>query len=75
MLEWCTNSKNTIHAFSLGLLKGMKGEKHPMAKLTKFKVLKIRSLKGQYTYFQLAKKYKVSYQLIGQIMLNKIWKN
>lgn len=43
-LEWCTCSENTTHSFENGLQKGMKGEMHPMRKLTEAKVLEIKNL-------------------------------
>ena len=41
-LEWCTPSENMRHAVKTGLFADLKGEKNPSAKLSSFKVQRIR---------------------------------
>lgn len=43
-LEWCTQSENTIHAYSLGLIKINKGLKHHRSKITTEIIKKIKEL-------------------------------
>lgn len=42
-LEWVTHSGNAKHAFATGLMKTMRGEKHPSSNLTANEVLAIRA--------------------------------
>jgi hypothetical protein len=51
------------------------GETQWLAKLTDEKVRKIRQLKGEYTYSQLAKIFNVSPSTIGLIIQRKTWKH
>lgn len=74
-LEWNTRKENSNHAVSIGLLKI--GENHHKAKLTEEQVIEIRELYTQkkYTLKVLAKMYDVSFQQIGRIINNKLWKH
>ena len=74
-LEWSTFSDNTKHAYRMGLMKGMKGEKSPQSKLTDIQVKEIRELKGKLIQQEIADIYNVCRQTISYIHLNKIWKH
>lgn len=73
-LEWCSHKDNAKHASKFGL--SAYGNRLPQAKLDPSSVKKIRKIYsyGMYTYFDLAKKFDVSYQLIGLVIKNKIWR-
>lgn len=70
-LEWNTRSENIQHAFSIGLSKAKKGEKHNMSKLTTQQVLAIR--KDNRIQREIAKDYNVSRVQISHIKRKKIW--
>lgn len=72
-LEWCTQQENIIHAFSMGLMKGAKGEKASAAKLTEIQVLAIRADKRR--PYEIAKDYPVSYSMVLDIVNGKYWKH
>ena len=74
-LEWSTFSDNTKHAYRMGLMKGMKGEKSPQSKLTDIQVKEIRELKGKLIQEEIASIYNVCRQTISSIHRNINWKN
>lgn len=76
-LEWCTNSENTIHAFKIGLMKGLKGSNNPMSKLTEVEVREIRLLysTNKFTLLELGSRYNVKYNTISRIINYKVYKD
>lgn len=76
-LEWCTYKHNIIHAFKNGLssARDMKGEEHPMSKLTKQEVAEIREKfnSGKFSQMHLSEIYKTSLSNIGSIVKNNSW--
>ena len=74
-LEWVTDLENRKHAKEIGLMK--KGEKHPMAKLSKEQVLEIRRLwaTGNYLKIELSRMYKVDPTTIKNIVDRRQWKH
>ena len=74
-LEYVTRSENVIHAVSIGTKRGMRGEKHPLAKLTEDDVRDIRKLLQIKTVAQarIAEQFGVSYQTISYIASGKTW--
>lgn len=74
-LEWNTISENGKHAYRTGLREGFKGEKNPSSKLTEKEVYEIKHENTSLNQRQLAKKYKVTFQLISKIKQNKMWKH
>ena len=65
-LEWVTGSQNVRHSMANGLSK------------TKLKYDDIQNIKklyasGEYTYYDLAKMYNVSYSNIGYVVRNDTW--
>ena len=75
-LEWVTSSENHIHAYKIGLKKGMKGEKHPAHKLTNSQVKKIRKLynKTHLYQYQLGIMFNVTRKTIWKIITHESWK-
>lgn len=53
------------------------GDDHPLSKLSSKKVKDIRKMyaSGKFTYFDLAKKYGVAFQTIGNVITRKRWKH
>jgi hypothetical protein len=74
-LEWVTESENTIHAYEHGFMVKPKGSESFNVKLNEQQVLEIREMyKGKgMSYRQLAKKYKVSFATIRDIITRKTW--
>ena len=75
-LEWVTSKQNIIHAYKTGLNKPASGENHGRgrAKLTKEKVLEIRSMLLQgIIQTEIAKKFGVDRSTISMIKLRKSW--
>ena len=77
-LEWCSYSKNLIHAYK-NKLRSCDGEKNHRAKLTEIEVKEIRStyIKGKHcenNAYQLAKRYDVSPKTILNIVKHESWK-
>lgn len=72
-LEYCTRSFNNQHCYSLGLRKGIRGEKNPHCKISDTDVQKIRDLyqTGNYTQKQLAKQFGSTQAHISCIVLHK----
>lgn len=73
-LEWCTASENKLHAFRTGLNKTKKGSNHHNAKLSPYKIKRIRSLKESLSCNVLAKMYGVSKKTILNVIHNKTYK-
>lgn len=72
-LEWVTKSENLKHATSTGL-KTQFGEKNPIAKLNKDKILQIRALlKEGKSLTTIGNLYGVKFQTISDIKRGKIW--
>lgn len=78
-LEWCTRSQNVLHSFRNGLEVSLKGEKHPMHKLTEDNVRYVREhyikRDKQYGAVPLANKFHVDRTTIMDIINNKLWRN
>ena len=52
---------------------GVKGEKHPRAKLTAVQVREIRVLASERSYRSLAKEFRVNFSTIGDIVTRRSW--
>lgn len=76
-LEWNTMSENIIHAFETELKTVYSGEEHVASRLTNEEVLEMRRLyqSGNYTYLDLAEKYKVARITISRIITRLSWKH
>jgi hypothetical protein len=74
-LEESTHTENIRHAFKLGLVNTLKGEKHLKHKLSEKQVNRIREEfeTGLFTQKQLSQKYYVHPSNIGYIIRRKIW--
>lgn len=74
-LEWCTRGENIKHAYTLRDPESYKGSGNKNSKLTEDQVINIREeyRTKNFTYKQLADKYKVGVTLIGYIINNKVW--
>jgi Mor family transcriptional regulator len=71
-----THIGNMKHMQSEGRRISFKGEENPRAKLTKQQVLEIRQIyKSGQPYKELADKYDVTPELIGQIVRGDIWRH
>jgi len=71
-LCWGTRSKNMGEdRLRDGIDK--RGEKHPLAKLNRRQVRKIRSLAGKVTYRKIAPQFNISWQLVGLIVNRINW--
>lgn len=82
-LEWCTSIENINHAFKIGL-RSSSGEKNPKAKLTKDKVIQIRTIfennikkyKSRNSLIkELSNKFNVSISTISHIIYKNTWSN
>ncbi len=75
-LEWGSKSYNSQCAYDTGVHVGMKGEKHPMHKLTEKQVQEIRAkyIPWKYSTRKLAKEYNIHQSVIFSIVNNDIWK-
>jgi len=72
-LEWVTLNENTSHQWRIGLV-NLRGENHPISKLTEEKVLSIREkLSSNISYSTLAKEFSVSIAAIYKIANRKSW--
>jgi len=76
-LEWINPKDNAIHAYSLGLAQGKRGEKNPSAKLTEENVRQIRKYISENTYTQrkIAEMFNVVPMVISDIKSGKTWKH
>lgn len=75
-LEWTTSSKNTRHAFGIGLQVPVKGEQHGRSKLKEKQVVEIKQkLKQGIRGIDLVKEYGVSHSTISNIRKNKSWRH
>lgn len=72
-LRWDTHLSNLADKKKHGTQ--INGERHKLAKLTKDKVLKIRSLQGKISHQKLSEIFNVSRRLIGGIMSRTKWKH
>lgn len=72
-LEWATRSENQIHAYKIGLVKPLSGEKSPHCKLSSEQVKIIRKLyaDGGVTTRDLGKMFNVSCGYISSLINNK----
>jgi len=73
-LEWVTRSRNSIHAFAMGL-KSQKGEESSRAKLTNRKVRTIRGLleSTNFTHSAIAEMFGVTRSVISNIRARRLW--
>jgi len=76
-LEWCTNSENQIHAYSLGLNIAAKGINKFNSKLTDQIVLeaKQKHINENISFAKLAKEYNVSKSAIRHIRSGNSWRH
>lgn len=77
-LEWCTYSENMKHAVSLGLnvVPNLRGENHPMHKLTAEKVRQIRELYDNGSFVSsIAEEFKITTEQIYNIVNHKQWRD
>ena len=72
-LEYCTRSENMIHAYNIGLKKGLKGEKHGQSKLTEIEVKMIKYEHKNMTQREIAKIYRIAQSLVSMIRSGKSW--
>ena len=74
-LEWVTRSENGLHAFSIGLMKPLKGTENPNCKLTLDQVYEIRkrAAAGE-LFYKIAADYGISYSTVGRINSGRLWK-
>lgn len=74
-LGWTTPKENTQHAWDNNKCEKMRGENHPLHKLTEKQVLEINErLSNGCSISQLAREYGVSNRTIGRIRDKKSWK-
>jgi DNA gyrase/topoisomerase IV subunit B len=76
-LEWNTGSENIKHAFANNL-RTIQGENHPLHKLTKFDIEKIRNLnrdKTNWTQKKISEVFNVHPSTISNICNYRLWKN
>lgn len=76
-LEWLTNKENVVHAFSIGLNEGIKGEENVNAKLAESDVVNIYNLykTNKYSMKDLADKFNTSETNVYDIVNRKKWKH
>jgi DNA-binding transcriptional regulator YiaG len=75
-LEWLTHEENTQDAHRTGLIKYIKGENTPQAKLTNTEVYEIRKkFSNGSSHAELADYYRVSKSCIRMIVNRKRWKH
>ena len=75
-LEWVTSKENITHSWKNGLAKSLKGEKHPLNKLTDIEVLEIRKENNKgVKQRDLARRFNVGFQNIHLICRGKTWKH
>lgn len=75
-LEWCDRSFNIKHSYDNNLRELPKGEINGNSKLKEHEVIKIlKLLNNGSSVKQLSKIYKVSWECINNIKLNKSWKH
>lgn len=74
-LEWNTHSENDLHAFRIGLRKSPRGSLNGASKVTEEIVIKIRKEYKGGRYVDLAKKYGLCPNHIGQIIRKNTWKH
>lgn len=73
-LEWVSKSENELHAYRIGLKKGLKGEKHPRSKLTDNEVEEIlQMLDAGVPQREIAAKFNVDHTTISKIKTGKRW--
>lgn len=75
-LEWSTRSKNVKHAFKIGVLKPLRGERNPLSKLTEQQAREIKNRLKNYSpgmLAELSKEFGVCKEAIGLIKNGKNW--
>ncbi|AII27768.1 hypothetical protein B9J07_12890 [Sinorhizobium sp. LM21] len=70
-LSWKTPSGNQLDRNSHGT--GIRGERHPSAKITEAQVREIRRLKGKEAQTSIAARYGVSRQVVADIHQRRTW--
>lgn len=71
-LEWATFRENNEHAVSTGL-HNLKGEKHPVAKLSESDVLEIRELYKTCSQRYIAERFNVKRRHLSDVITGKCW--
>ncbi len=77
-LEWCTYSENSKHSYDFGNRKSIKGINHSKCRFSESQVLAIRKFfkkNPEVLKINIALKYGVTAQSIGDIILGKTWKH
>lgn len=74
-LSWGTYSSNALDKRRDGTVQDVKGEKHPMAKMTAEDVRKIRELRGVHTKKKLGEMFGITARGISQIQHRATWKH
>lgn len=77
-LEWCTYSENSKHSYDFGNRKSIKGINHSKCRFSEIQILAIRKFSKknpQVLKTNIASKYGVTSQSIGDIILGKTWKH
>lgn len=73
-LEWVTAKENVQHCHKMKRNADVRGENHPLSKLTNEDIINIKSLlKDGLTQRAVSKKYSVAYTLIHKIFHGKNW--
>lgn len=71
-----TNSENMLDMYRKGRCQRLRGEEHPLAKLSTLQVVEIRSLRASgVSVRNLASRYGVDDSLIGLIAKRRIWRH
>ena len=74
-LEWVTQKENIRHAWDNGACTNPSGEKNGMNKLTEKQIIDIRKIGKAKTLLEISKIYNISFQHVGAILNNKLWKH
>ncbi len=74
-LEIVTKSRNSKHAYEIGLNISRKGEESGLSKLKNEEIIKIRELSKILNHREIAERFNVSRGLISRILSGHIWKH
>jgi hypothetical protein len=73
-LEWCSRAENSAHAVSIGLWRGLPGERNPRAKLREDDVVEMRRLSREgLSYTELADRFVVTPQTAYRAVVGQTW--
>lgn len=74
-LEWCTNSENIKHAFSIGLNRARRGSEQGSAIINESIAKKVKSLLKTKTVKEISETLNISKHIVGDIKRNKTWRH